>query len=109
MTEARETFIKRSQDIQLIISRFYNLITQQKRSDVPQESRGGILADEMGMGKSLMVIALIMHTQELAHSFTSMHQDPIGTEVQRATSEGSTLIITPKSSELSSSSYLSTI
>ncbi|KAK2606448.1 hypothetical protein QQS21_003141 [Conoideocrella luteorostrata] len=37
-------------------------ITQAKRHNLPEERGGGILADEMGMGKSLSVLALIMKT-----------------------------------------------
>jgi SWI/SNF-related matrix-associated actin-dependent regulator of chromatin subfamily A3 len=38
----------------------------------PIETGGGILADEMGMGKSLSVLALILGTLEQAHSWAAM-------------------------------------
>jgi SNF2 family DNA or RNA helicase len=37
-------------------------ITRKKKSQRPDERGGGILADEMGMGKSLSILALVMRT-----------------------------------------------
>jgi hypothetical protein len=67
------------------------------------ECRGGILADEMGMGKSLTLLALIMHTLDEARSFKHSPKNPtIERETKRRSS--ATLLITPKSSKLVSSS-----
>jgi hypothetical protein len=41
------------------------------RLDPPEETGGGILADEMGMGKSLSVLALILRTLEAAHQWST--------------------------------------
>lgn len=50
---------------------------------MPQtETGGGILADEMGMGKTLCILALILRTLESAHDWSSIpvssvHDPPI--------------------------------
>ncbi|KAH7386875.1 SNF2 family N-terminal domain-containing protein [Phaeosphaeria sp. MPI-PUGE-AT-0046c] len=41
------------------------------RLEPPEETGGGILADEMGMGKSLSVLALILRTLEAAHQWAA--------------------------------------
>ncbi|CAN9436614.1 unnamed protein product [Alternaria alternata] len=40
----------------------------------PEETGGGILADEMGMGKTLSVLALIMRTLHAAHDWASQDE-----------------------------------
>jgi SNF2 family DNA or RNA helicase len=50
--------------IELTSSRYYHVITKDKCRVRPEERGGGILADEMGMGKSLSILALIVHTLE---------------------------------------------
>ena len=37
-------------------------ITKRRRDTRPEEKGGGILADDMGMGKSLSILALVMKT-----------------------------------------------
>lgn len=39
----------------------------------PIETGGGILSDEMGMGKSLSILALILKTLGTAQTWTSQH------------------------------------
>lgn len=39
--------------------RYTNTITNQQQSSPPPEFRGGLLADQMGLGKSLSMISLI--------------------------------------------------
>ncbi len=46
--------------------RFIHEITHEKRSVRPEECCGGILADEMGMGKSLTLLALILSSLDEA-------------------------------------------
>ena len=73
-------------------------ITRETRSSRPRECPGGILADEMGMGKSLAVLALIVHTLEQIRSAlqeTKNLSPHVGTGEP---SSRATLIITPKSS-----------
>lgn len=52
MAQARITLL-------LTICRYANLITGSSQSSEPPESRGGLLADKMGLGKSLAMISLI--------------------------------------------------
>lgn len=76
---------------------FIHTITRDKRSIKPPECRGGILADEMGMGKSLTLIALIMHTLDDARSSGQPWND-VSLQAERGdTAPGPTLIIAPKS------------
>lgn len=63
----------------------------------PPETRGGILADEMGTGKSLTLLAVVVHTLDEARTISyknlsTPHQD------QERPCTGATLIIAPKSS-----------
>ena len=67
------------------------MITREKTDHIPPEGRGGLLADEMGVGKILSLLALVVHT--LAES-SRFYRDPAH---QRRT--GATLIVTPKTSE----------
>ena len=78
--------------------RFKHMITGEVRSVKPSESRGGILSDEMGMGKSLALIALIVHTLDLARSCERHLEGDSRGEELRGTSGGPTIIIAPKSS-----------
>lgn len=42
--------------------RYRHVITKAQQNELPDESGGGILADEMGMGKSLTTLVLIEKT-----------------------------------------------
>lgn len=76
---------------------FVHTITQEKRSIKPGECRGGILADEMGMGKSLTLIALMMHTLDVARS-SGKGRKQGSVQVERGeAAPAPTLIIAPKS------------
>jgi SWI/SNF-related matrix-associated actin-dependent regulator of chromatin subfamily A3 len=61
--------------------------------------RGGILADEMGMGKSLTLLSLILHTLEEARSFEENPHNSIMERETKGTTKA-TLLIAPKSSML---------
>jgi hypothetical protein len=39
--------------------RYLNLVTKERRSTMPPQFYGGILADQMGLGKTLQILALI--------------------------------------------------
>ena len=41
-------------------NRYTNLVTEKSQRNKPRESRGGLLADHMGLGKSLTMISLIV-------------------------------------------------
>lgn len=51
-----------SQTIPNKIVRYRHRITRARRENRPDERGGGILADEMGMGKSLSMLALVTKT-----------------------------------------------
>lgn len=64
----------------------------------PPEPRGGILMDEMGMGKSLALIALIVHTLHVASSPGPRSQGRFHERESNGARQAPTLIIAPKSS-----------
>ncbi|KAL8837873.1 MAG: hypothetical protein Q9170_002348 [Blastenia crenularia] len=76
--------------------RFKHMITGEMRAMQPPEARGGILSDEMGMGKSLALIALIMHTLDNAHSSKRRHEGDLMREESNRPLRGPTIIVTPK-------------
>lgn len=49
--------------------RYFNVITGQSQVKQPNETRGGILADMMGLGKTLSILALVMSTLDAAHAW----------------------------------------
>jgi SWI/SNF-related matrix-associated actin-dependent regulator of chromatin subfamily A3 len=50
-------------------SSFSHIITRTKSRVKPPETGGGILADEMGMGKSLSILALVIRTMDGANAW----------------------------------------
>ncbi|KAH8587441.1 SNF2 family N-terminal domain-containing protein [Bisporella sp. PMI_857] len=72
---------------------FKNDITQSIKMLEPVECRGGILADEMGMGKSLSLLALILYT---SHGQRSDKKEYLPYQKDDIWS-GATLVIAPKS------------
>ncbi|KAL8847504.1 MAG: hypothetical protein Q9221_007459 [Calogaya cf. arnoldii] len=48
---------------------YYNVITGQEEHQKPPESLGGILADMMGLGKTLSILSLIVHGLSDAQTF----------------------------------------
>lgn len=58
---------------------FHNVITAQTQAKPPAETRGGILADMMGLGKTLSVLSLVVASREAAHEWE--HQPPIQPDV----------------------------
>ncbi|KAF1992552.1 hypothetical protein K402DRAFT_321355 [Aulographum hederae CBS 113979] len=49
---------------------FYNVVAAYETPQVPRPVRGGLLADMMGLGKTLSILALITATKEEAFSFS---------------------------------------
>lgn len=81
---------------------WYNVITGQEMKDRPQASRGGILADVMGLGKTLNCLSLIMSTPEEAEEFgkqTPEEQlyDEDVTESELRFNTSATLVVCPVS------------
>lgn len=79
------------------LDRYKHRLTKARENLRVNECRGGLLADEMGMGKSLSVLTLIVHTLEAAQRFEARRFDDNG-EVPTRQSSGATLIAAPKSS-----------
>lgn len=75
--------------------KWYNVITGQESQDRPSPVYGGILADMMGLGKTLSILSLIAASVDDAESF--MRQKPqSGLEGVRMNAR-TTLIVCPKS------------
>jgi SWI/SNF-related matrix-associated actin-dependent regulator of chromatin subfamily A3 len=62
---------------------------------LPSETGGGVLADEMGMGKSLSMLSLITKTLENARAWASNGSAPLtnGTCVTRRTSRATLVVV----------------
>lgn len=73
------------------------------------EIGGGILADEMGMGKTLSILALVTKTLDKAHAWVNTQTmeeiETIGSTKKRLTA---TLVIVPSARELRFIERLST-
>lgn len=69
---------------------FQHAVLDIKKEHPPKENFGGIIADEMGMGKTLSMLAAITVTSEEANSFASSF---IGSATQLRSK--ATLVIVP--------------
>ncbi|KUJ21499.1 uncharacterized protein LY89DRAFT_436506 [Mollisia scopiformis] len=74
---------------------FQNEITHSTKISEPAECRGGILADEMGMGKSLSLLALILYTLSCQRS--NNEENGYLSYQKKDIRSIATLIIAPKS------------
>ncbi|KPM46104.1 hypothetical protein AK830_g425 [Neonectria ditissima] len=74
---------------------FVHRITKKRESLRPDEKGGGVLADEMGMGKTLSILALVIKTIGDSHAWAeqSMSEEVTHSEIQHYAH--STLIIVP--------------
>ncbi|CAK4031125.1 Helicase-like transcription factor [Lecanosticta acicola] len=73
---------------------WYHKITYEESAQKPDYVRGGILADVMGLGKTLSILALIAHTVDDAFRFHREDPPPSADVMRNARA---TLIICPKS------------
>lgn len=77
---------------------WYNVITGHETLNKPNAVSGGILADMMGLGKTLSILALISDTRDASRSFGHTEPSP---ELKRDTTikrnAKTTLIVCPKS------------
>lgn len=65
-----------------------------REREQPDESGGGILADEMGMGKSLTTLALIAKTLKDGHQWVQEQKVPEG-DILVKRPHRATLVIVP--------------
>ncbi|KAL6860125.1 hypothetical protein ACO1O0_004150 [Amphichorda felina] len=49
--------------------KYYNVITQHSQREAPPETRGGILADMMGLGKTLSILSLVASSFDAARAW----------------------------------------
>ncbi len=75
--------------------RFVNRITKTRSQIRPEEKGGGILADEMGMGKSLSLLALLLETLQDGHDWVMQKrsEEHANSRIQRYSH--STLVVVP--------------
>ncbi|KAH8912582.1 hypothetical protein BR93DRAFT_942437 [Coniochaeta sp. PMI_546] len=59
---------------------YYNVITGQTQREAPPPTRGGILADMMGLGKTLSILSLVTSTRDIAAEFETL--PPVQPETQ---------------------------
>lgn len=77
---------------------YYNVITGQEEHAKPSESLGGILADMMGLGKTLSILSLVVHHLPDAEEFAGQ-EPPVLEEDQTSLVRNSrtTLLVSPLS------------
>jgi SNF2 family DNA or RNA helicase len=76
------------------------LITGTKREGIPDSNLGGIISDEMGMGKSLTMLSVIVGSLSGAESFAqSVGRHGTSQSYQKLTAKA-TLILVPSSCKL---------
>jgi SWI/SNF-related matrix-associated actin-dependent regulator of chromatin subfamily A3 len=76
---------------------YRHAVTNTRSMIEPIETGGGILADEMGMGKSLSILALILRTLDAAHfwatSVDAPHDEELSGRRRHIRRSGATLIV----------------
>ena len=78
-------------------------MTREKSRIEQVETGGGILADEMGMGKSLSILSLIVRTLEDAHNWACDWSTPsLDTTTSEKCFSRATLVIVPSACKFSS-------
>lgn len=74
--------------------RFVHSITNHVSSFDHEEKGGGVLADEMGMGKSLSILSLVMRTLDVAQQWASSQpQEEEFSEIPRQCSRATLIIV----------------
>nr|POE85401.1 putative swi/snf-related matrix-associated actin-dependent regulator [Quercus suber] len=75
---------------------WYHVVTGDQMTERPAVVQGGMLADSMGLGKTLSILSLIAATQDAAMAFDKAGVDPqLPESVERCAK--TTLIVCPKS------------
>jgi len=79
----------------VVLPRYMHRITQTRSRTQPPEKGGGILADEMGMGKTLSILALILESLEAGRSWADAKLSEEQSSSTVRTYTHSTLILVP--------------
>ncbi|KAF7554933.1 hypothetical protein G7Z17_g2554 [Cylindrodendrum hubeiense] len=81
--------------LQTNLLEFVHRITKTRSSIRPDEKGGGVLADEMGMGKTLSILALVINTIDQGHEWaqSSTNEELSHSDIEHHTH--STLVIVP--------------
>ncbi|RFU74360.1 hypothetical protein TARUN_7895 [Trichoderma arundinaceum] len=67
---------------------FHNVITSESQAAAPSDTRGGILADMMGLGKTLSILSLVSSTVDEARQFSHLPpEQPSAPETKQAKSD----------------------
>jgi SWI/SNF-related matrix-associated actin-dependent regulator of chromatin subfamily A3 len=74
-------------------------ITGMISPSAPSETGGGILADEMGMGKSLTVLSHIARTSDRSRTWAELTSSEDGDLLNETIASRSTLIVVPSARE----------
>lgn len=82
-------------------TRFVNMVSETRESEEPPQFYGGIIADAMGLGKTLTMIALV--ATDLEHQIQAKVPKPGPEEVDCAYIEATLTIIPPPCELLNSS------
>ncbi|KAI9886665.1 MAG: hypothetical protein M1823_001508 [Watsoniomyces obsoletus] len=80
---------------------YYNVITGKEQTEMPTEVLGGILADMMGLGKTLSVLSLIVSTLEASKAWAQQQKvpehKPTDERLALLRNSKTTLLVTPLS------------
>jgi SWI/SNF-related matrix-associated actin-dependent regulator of chromatin subfamily A3 len=81
---------------------FEHDITGTRTADVPLETLGGILADDLGLGKTLTVLSTILRTAKMSKSYAEENNESIAVSKGNEISSDqvfsrATLVIVPSS------------
>lgn len=77
---------------------FQHILTKSKSADC-HESRGGIIADDMGLGKSLTILSVIAKSLPDASEFVSNWNPEADEQSQVTLSSRATLVVVPSTSD----------
>lgn len=77
--------------------KYYNVITGVEERSKPPEVLGGILADMMGLGKSLSMLALVVSSLDAAEAWAAKEPPPSGSESGLLLNSKTTLLVSPLS------------
>lgn len=79
--------------------RFVHRITKTRCSIRPDEKGGGVLADEMGMGKTLSILALVINTIEHGHQWAESRTNEALSHSEIRHHTHCTLVVVPSACE----------